>query len=961
MPDRIDEIKNRTINFSPEEPAAYPDAHGVDSHDERPRGIWAYGPFRLLCSIRGKLVAIILLVVLISIVLSAIHIRGVYLSMRQVAVIEEELVHIHDIVNVRLMINMQMNNFISCLMADNEKHMEKFLTADSMIRSRIEKLIEDSRTSVIADEHVMRLDMSRTISKSYEILFRTFQRAIDQKKQNNIKTSYLIAEYEVEAFADKELFYYLNKAMQQHITHISIAYMKLVRELPSLPWYLRESLRYERSVGHAIDYFKSVSGTEVLVHDQMKSLREYLFGGVKDELHEYYEKTGKVEVSFRHWIDIVEVQMMAGMPGEDHDLDLILKMRDSYMTSLKMADEAIKLRMAGRVDEAYEYLHETFDPYMDDNIYSAINLAIMDGTGEVADARRSLYRLAKVSAMQSFGILLLLSSAIITVLAKMANGMIASLDRLKAATAEIGSGRLDYRIKVRGGDELAQLAAFINEMADNLSDVTISRDYMENMLNSMHDSLIVMDRDCTVVSSNPAACRMLHYESGELDGSGAERFCMQADVINRFAASLGRGEGMVNVRMDYIRKDGSTVPVLCSITSSMPPGGEGGGIIILAMDITEHVESARRLMIAKDEWQKTLDSIEDAIVLLDRDRRIIRSNKALAKYAGVNVKNTRGMLCHEVIDYCSSDYEGCPHQQLMEDGMSHTAEIRDPDTGRIYLVSVSPYYDDHGALQGSVHVTRDITESKMIEEDVLRNREHLAELVKERTEDLRQVNEKLADEMNQRRRLEREMLDREDNERRMIGNDLHDGLGQLLTGVSFKAMSLERKLKKLDMKEADEAENIKGLIDLAKLDVKRLSKGLTSLGLGEGGLKVALEELVQTMGRIFNVKCNLFYEEYVEIEDATTAYNMYRIAQEAATNAVKHSKSDVIDLKLSTASGKIILTISDNGMGLPLNVQETTGLGLKIMRHRAELIGAELVIDSSGDSGTMVSCILSRP
>lgn len=912
-------------------------------------------------SIRGRLVAIIMLVVLIAIALSVVHVRGVLLSMWQVSVIEEELGHIKDIVDIRIMINMQMNNFISCLMSDDEMHMDRLLKYDSMIRSRMGGFMESVRSSDIPDERAMRLDMTRSILKSYNVLFETFQRAIAQKTKKHRNTLYLIAEFEVEAFADMELFYYLNKAQQQHITYVSIAYMKLVRELPSLPWHLRESLKYERSVGHAIDYFKSVSNTEVLVHEQMKSLREYLFGGVMDELHEYFEKSGKVEVSFRHWTDIVRAQMMAGLPGEDRDLELVLGMRDSYRAALKMAGEAVNLRMAGRVEESYAYLHDTLDPFVEGEIYKAINMAIMDGTSEIADARNSLYRLAKISAIQSFGILLLLSSAIIFVLAKMANGMLASLDALKTATAEIGSGRLDYRIEVRGGDELAQLAAFINEMAGNLSDVAISRDYMQNIMNSMHDSLIVVDRDCIVVSSNHAACRMLHYESGELDGLGAESFCVQADVIKRFAASLDKGEDMVNVRMDYIRKDGSTVPVLCSITLSMPRsggGGEIGGIIILAMDITEHVESARRLMIARDEWQKTLDSIEDAIVLLDRDRHIVRANKALARCAGMDVSKTRGMLCHEVFDYCSSDYEGCPHQKLMEDGMSHAAEIRDPRTGRINFVSVSPYYDDHGELQGSVHITRDITESKMIEEDVLRNREHLAELVKERTEDLRQVNERLAKEMSQRRRLEREMLDREDNERRMIGNDLHDGLGQLLTGVSFKSMSLERKLRKLEMKEADEAENIKELIDLAKLDVKRLSKGLTSLGLGEGGLRVALEELVQTMGRIFNVKCNLSYDEDVEIGDATTAYNMYRIAQEAATNAVKHSDAGTIDLNLSIASGKIILTIRDNGTGPPFDAQETIGLGLKIMRHRAELIGAELSIDSGGPSGTLVSCIL---
>lgn len=208
------------------------------------------------------------------------------------------------------------------------------------------------------------------------------------------------------------------------------------------------------------------------------------------------------------------------------------------------------------------------------------------------------------------------------------------------------------------------------------------------------------------------------------------------------------------------------------------------------------------------------------------------------------------------------------------------------------------------------------------------------------------------------KRMEKEILEIEGLERKRIGYDLHDDLGQQLAGISYKCGCLETNLKEKLLPEAEAAERIKFLIDRAKVCVKNLARGLSPMGESrEGGLPAAIEELVSYTRETFNVRCVFKYKGPVLINDHTAALHLYRIAQEAIINAVKHAAPENIEISLEKATGKVVMSIKDDGTGFAGRPDESTGMGLKIMKYRANMIGASLDILPDNNGGTIIVCI----
>lgn len=242
-------------------------------------------------------------------------------------------------------------------------------------------------------------------------------------------------------------------------------------------------------------------------------------------------------------------------------------------------------------------------------------------------------------------------------------------------------------------------------------------------------------------------------------------------------------------------------------------------------------------------------------------------------------------------------------------------------------------------------------------QDLARARDHLDDRVGERTAELLWTNESLRSEMAERSRLERDLADAGERERLRLGRDLHDDLGQLLTGIGFLASAVEKKLSIRSKTEARAVGEIRGLVQKAIGKTRHLSLGLTPVGLGTGGLVSAIHELAHTTERVFGVTCRHELDERVRVERPLAATNLYRVAQEAITNAVRHGEAKHIDISLAYRDGCLSLVVRDDGIGLGRRDDRHGGLGLGIMQHRAELLGGTLDVRSDG-TGTTVTCVV---
>jgi PAS domain S-box-containing protein len=211
----------------------------------------------------------------------------------------------------------------------------------------------------------------------------------------------------------------------------------------------------------------------------------------------------------------------------------------------------------------------------------------------------------------------------------------------------------------------------------------------------------------------------------------------------------------------------------------------------------------------------------------------------------------------------------------------------------------------------------------------------------------------------ERRNLEREIQEISEREQRRLGQDLHDGLGQSMTGIAFLAKVLQQKLQARGIEEAEAAGNIASLINEALSQTRRLSRGLCPVVLDSNDIEAALEQLAENLRTLFSVSCELHCDPEIKIADNTVAVHLYRIAQEAATNAIKHGKAKNVLLSLAGNSSRVILKIKDDGMGFPPN-PKSKGMGLRVMHHRARMIGATISVRQPKEGGITVTCSISR-
>ena len=206
----------------------------------------------------------------------------------------------------------------------------------------------------------------------------------------------------------------------------------------------------------------------------------------------------------------------------------------------------------------------------------------------------------------------------------------------------------------------------------------------------------------------------------------------------------------------------------------------------------------------------------------------------------------------------------------------------------------------------------------------------------------------------ERKRLEKEILEVSDREQGRIGQDLHDGLCQQLISAAFALNRLSQQLGSSAPSEADTASKIAEWLDQAISQARVLARGLYPVKLEADGLASALQELAEYVTDRFGITCVLENSEAVVLGDNAVATHVYRIAQEAVTNAVKHSKAARIRIKLTSQDGNISVWVQDNGSGIPDVI--THGMGLHIMHYRTRMIGGLLKIERGSDGGTVVVC-----
>jgi signal transduction histidine kinase len=208
----------------------------------------------------------------------------------------------------------------------------------------------------------------------------------------------------------------------------------------------------------------------------------------------------------------------------------------------------------------------------------------------------------------------------------------------------------------------------------------------------------------------------------------------------------------------------------------------------------------------------------------------------------------------------------------------------------------------------------------------------------------------------ERRVLEREILEIAGREQLRIGSDLHDGLGQDLTGVALMLRSVVAQLRKENSTARTDVEDIISLVNGAIESTRAMARGLAPVGADRGGLIAGLQSMAVRGMERYGVRThfNTSLKEALSLEDGA-ATHLYRIAQEAFTNAIRHGRVTQVVVDLATADGTLTLSVKDNGRGFDER-NASNGMGMKLMRYRAQMLGGDVTIENNPEGGVIVRC-----
>lgn len=344
----------------------------------------------------------------------------------------------------------------------------------------------------------------------------------------------------------------------------------------------------------------------------------------------------------------------------------------------------------------------------------------------------------------------------------------------------------------------------------------------------------------------------------------------------------------------------------------------------LAREKLQQQITEQQLRESEAKARSILETTVDAIITIDPHGNIKSFNKTaenLFQYESIEVigHNVKMLMPEpyraEHDDYMDH-YKETGERKIIGIGREVTGRRKDGSTFPMYLAVSEVKLPGHHIFTG---IVRDITEQRRLEQEVLRISEH---------------------------------------ERRRIGQDLHDGLGQMLTGIGLISRNHEKKLADENHPAAETAAEITNLIKEADQHARGLAKGLVPVEFDKNGLEAALERLQTNAQKLFNIDCHLEVSGELVFSDTTHAIHMYRIAQESISNAVKHGGATKVTIHLAATDQFIRLRVSDNGSGFKDNWDAEGGLGVRIMQFRARLISGNLEISDHHGKGAVVTCTM---
>jgi PAS domain S-box-containing protein len=426
---------------------------------------------------------------------------------------------------------------------------------------------------------------------------------------------------------------------------------------------------------------------------------------------------------------------------------------------------------------------------------------------------------------------------------------------------------------------------------------------------------------------NDIGCRLLGIGPDESAG----RFSLSDYVHPREHERLAREvmpavitRGRWSGELDFRRiDDGAAIPMLVTAFRIDDADGKPLWIANVSRDITERRTLEIKLVAEATRNRLFLRTASDGVHILSWSGHIVDVSESFCKMLGYER--------HEMIGMYPTQWDA----QLTEEEVRAT--FADLKSGELKRFNTLHRRKDGSVFPVEIHTERFDVEGEQYEYCSSRD-------------------------MTDQRRLERALLEATSNEQHKLGRDVHDGLGQELAGISMLATAIATSLKKAGRSEAAEMADLAKFARQAVVNCRAIAHGLSPVAFADGGLIEVLQEMIALQRRSFDVDAQCEVIQAAPLRLAPEAVeNLYRIAQEAVTNSRRHGRAHSIRVKLDIQPTMVRLDVLDDGVGFASSPARFTGMGLKIMRVRATIIGGRLSIGPGKHAGTLMTCECPQP
>ena len=461
------------------------------------------------------------------------------------------------------------------------------------------------------------------------------------------------------------------------------------------------------------------------------------------------------------------------------------------------------------------------------------------------------------------------------------------------------------------------------------SEIEAAREYAVNIVETVRKPLVVLDRELRVRTANRAfykdfalspqetAGQVIYaIGNGRLNISGLRT--LLEDVLPSSMHSEDYG-------ITYEFPDQGTRTLLVNARRLFHRHGEPQEFIVLSFeDITQRKIGELALHDSQAHFQAIVNTATDGIITINHEGVVDSFNPAAEAMFGYTAAEVIGhnvsMLlpepdCHEHDGYIAR-YVQTGQARIIGTRREVVARHKD---GSVFPIELAVAEVDH--LQRFTGFVRDVS---------------------------------------RRKQLQREVLEAASAEQRRIGQELHDGIGQELTGLRYMANALSQMVTETQSPEAELVAKIDNALKTALKHVREMSRGLIPFTVNAGGLSAALHDLASRSSQTFGIECTFDSDRPILVSTDLIASQLYRIAQEAVVNAVKHGHATHVTIGLRGIDEKLQLEIIDDGMGIDNPNYQDAGVGVRIMQYRADVIGGNVQIMPASPHGTRVICILGR-